>query len=475
MSNIHSPDAIVVGSGPNGLAAAIEIARAGFSVLVYEAEQTAGGGVRSAELTLPGFLHDVCSSVYPLALASPFFRALPLADHGLDWVHPPVPLAHPFDDGTVALLERSVEATADRLCEDAAAYKKVMNPFVSDWGKIDLELLGPLRVPRHPFPFARFGIRALRSASGLAQSLFEGDRARALLAGLAAHSMLPLEQMTTAAFALVLAITGHVFGWPIARGGSQKIAEALTSYLRSLGGEIITDARIKNIDDLPPARAILCDVTPRQLLSIAGHRLPGSFRRKLERYRYGAAAYKVDWALDGPIPWKSAECARAGTVHLGGTLAEIAASERAPSKGEHAAKPFVLLVQPSLFDSTRAPAGKHTAWAYCHVPNGSTFDMLERIERQVERFAPGFKDRVLARSVMAPAELERRNANLIGGDINGGAQDVRQLFARPTLRLYSTPVKGLYISSSSTPPGGGVHGMCGYHAAQRVLRDVLKG
>jgi phytoene dehydrogenase-like protein len=466
-----SYDVIVIGSGPNGLAAAITLARAGRSVLVREAEKTIGGGTRSAELTLPGFVHDICSAVHPLGLASPFFRTLPLAEHGLEWIHPPAPLAHPLDDGTAIVLERVVDLTAEALGADSAAYRSLMNPLVADWAKLDTALLGPLRLPRHPLALARFGLAALRSAYGLASSRFKGERARALFAGLAAHSMLPLELRPSAAFGLVLGITAHAVGWPIPRGGSQKIANALASYLRSLGGEIVTDARVDSVDELPPARAILCDITPRQLLKIAGHRLSAGFRRKLERYRYGPGAYKIDWALDSPIPWKAAKCARADTVHLGGTLEEIAASERAAWEGRQPQKPFVLLAQSSLFDPTRAPPGKHTAWAYCHVPNGSNLDMTERIENQIERFAPGFRSRVLGRSVMAPAQLEQRNANLVGGDINGGVQDLRQLFLRPTARLYSTSSRGLYLCSSSTPPGGGVHGMCGYFAALKALRD----
>jgi phytoene dehydrogenase-like protein len=474
MGDLRSYDAIIVGSGPNGLAAAIVLARAGRSVLVREANENIGGGARSAELTLPGFVHDVCSAVHPLAAGSPFFRTLPLREHGLEFIYPPAPLAHPLDDGTAILLERSVEGTSETLDEpDAASYRKLMHPLVSSWSLLESELLGPIHLPRHPLALARFGLRALRSARGLAESWFEGTRARALFAGLAAHSMLPLERIPSAAFALVLGITGHAVGWPVTRGGAQKITDALASYLRSLGGEMVTGARVESLDDLPPARVILCDVTPRQFLRIAGHRLPEGYKRKLERYVYGPAAYKIDWALDGPIPWKAKECARAATVHLGGTFEEIAASERAPWEGKHAERPFVLLAQPSLFDPTRAPAGKHTVWAYCHVPNGSSFEMTERIERQIERFAPGFRMRVLARSVMPPAELERKNTNLVGGDINGGAQTLRQLFTRPVLRLnpYSTPTKGLYICSSSTPPGGGVHGMCGYMAARAALND----
>ena len=468
-------DAIVVGSGPNGLAAAITVARAGRSVLVVEAGDTVGGGARSAELTLPGFVHDVCSAIYPLGIGSPFFATLPLEEHGLEWTHPPAPLAHPFDDGTAAVLDRSVDVTAYGLDRDTAAYYNLMAPLVADWDKLAVELLGPLRPPRHPLALARFGMSAIRSAYGLAKGRFEGERARGLFGGLGAHSMLPLERRLTAAFGLVLGMAGHAVGWPLVRGGSHKVSEALVSYLRSLGGEIVTGTRVDSVDELPSARAVLCDVTPRQMLRIAGHRLPARYRRKLEGYRYGVGAFKVDWALDGPIPWETAECARAGTVHLGGTLDEIAAAERAVWRGEHPERPFVLLAQQSLFDPTRAPEGKHTAWAYCHVPNGSTFDMADRIEGQIERFAPGFRDLVLERSVMSPAGLEKHNPNYVGGDINGGVQDFRQLFTRPTLRIvpYATPARGIYICSASTPPGGGVHGMCGYFAARAALRRDL--
>ena len=473
MTQRQSYDAIVVGSGPNGLAAAIALSQAGWSVLVVEAEDTIGGGVRSAELTLPGFLHDICSAIHPMGYSSPFFRTLPLAEHGLEWVHPAAPLAHPLDDGSAVVLERSLEATSAALGGDATAYRRLMGPLVKHWDKLELELLGPLKLPRHPLVLGRFGLHGIRSARALAESLFRGERARALFAGMAAHSMLPLGQSLTAAFGLVLGGVGHAVGWPMPRGGAQKITDALVGHFRSLGGELVPGWRVRSTDDLPASRAVLLDVTPRQLVQITGDRLPVSYRRKLEKYRYGPGAFKMDWALDGPIPWRAEECARAGTVHLGGTLPEIATAESAVWRGEHPEKPFVLLVQHSLFDPTRAPQGKHTAWAYCHVPNGSTVDMVQRIEGQIERFAPGFRDRVLARSVLSPAGLQQRNANYVGGDINGGVQDLRQLFSRPTLRRvpYSTPCKGLYICSSSSPPGGGVHGMCGYHAAKAVLRD----
>lgn len=474
MHQSRSFDAVVVGAGPNGLAAAITLAREGRSVIVFEANEFPGGGARSEELTLPGFTHDICSAVYPMAIASPFFQGVPLADHGLAFIHPPVPLAHPFDDGSTAMLERSIPATAATLGVDSAAYRKLFEPLVNAWKDLAGELLRPIRFPRHPVALARFGLLGLRSAQGLANRKFKGGRARALFAGLSAHSMLPLDWTATAAFGLVLGTTGHAAGWPLARGGAQKITDALVSYLRSLGGEIITGTPVKSVDELPRARAVLCDVTPRQLLQIGGSRLPARFRRKLQRYRYGVGAFKIDWALDGPTPWRDAECLRAGTLHLGGQIEEIIESEEAGWRGRHAERPFVLFAQQSLFDPHRAPPGKHTAWAYCHVPNGSTFDMTARIEEQVERFAPGFRDRILARHIMFPADLEAKNANLVGGDINGGAQDIRQLFSRPTLRFYSTPARGLYICSSSTPPGGGVHGMCGYLAAQQALRASLR-
>jgi phytoene dehydrogenase-like protein len=468
-------DAVVVGSGPNGLAAAIALARAGRSVLVIEAKETIGGGCRSTELTLPGFVHDICSAIHPLGLGSPFLKTLPLGDHGLEWIHPPAPVAHPLDDGTAVVIERSIEETAAGLGPDAAAYRRLMGPLAAEWDALAPELLAPLHVPRRPLAMARFGLKAIRSASGFAKARFRGERARAAFAGIAGHSILPLERTATAAIGLVLGVLTHAVGWPLPRGGSRRIAEAMAAHLRSLGGEIQTGSPVESLDALPPARAVLCDVTPRQLLKVAGDRLRGRYRRGLERYRYGPAAFKLDFALSGSIPWKAPECARAATVHLGGTLDEIAASEAAVGRGEHPERPFVLLVQPSLFDASRAPAGRHTAWAYCHVPNGSTFDMRARIEAQIERFAPGFRDLVLARSVLTPARLQDLNANYVGGDINGGAQDLGQMFTRPVARIvpYSTPVRGLYICSSSTPPGGGVHGMCGYHAARAALRDAL--
>jgi phytoene dehydrogenase-like protein len=465
-------DAVVVGSGPNGLAAAVELARAGRSVAVLEAEETIGGGTRSAEITLPGFVHDLGSAVHPLGYASPFFRKLPLEEHDLEWVHPPAPLAHPFDDGTAAVLERSVERTAAALGPDARAYERLMRGVAEDAPGIASYFVGSPRLIRHPLALAASAARAVRPARTLAESAFKGDKARGLFAGNGAHSFLPLEEPPSALFGLVLGTLGHAFGWPFPKGGSQKIADALTSYLISLGGEIYTGVRVGSVEEVPRTRAVLFDVTPRQLLGIAGEHFTERYRRALRNYRYGPGVFKVDFALDGPIPWKTEGCLRAGTVHLGGTLEEISAGEAAVWRGEHPERPFVLLAQQSLFDGTRAPDEKHTAWAYCHVPNGSTFDMTERIGAQIERFAPGFRDRILAKTAQGPAALERQNANLVGGDINGGVADLRQLFTRPALKLnpYSTPAKGLYVCSSSTPPGGGVHGMSGFFAAKAALR-----
>jgi phytoene dehydrogenase-like protein len=465
-------DAVVVGAGPNGLAAAVELARAGRSVAVLEAEETVGGGTRSAELTLPGFVHDLGSAIHPLGYASPFFRTLPLEEHGLEWIHPPAPLAHPFDDGSAAVLERSVEATAAALGPDARAYERSMRGIAEDADRLAAYFVGSPRLIRHPLSLASSGLRAARSARGLAESLFAGEKARGLFAGNAAHSFLPLEKPPSALFGLVLGTLGHAFGWPFPKGGSQRIADALVSYLLTLGGEVYTGVRVESVDDVPRTRAILFDVTPRQLHDIAGEHFTERYQNALKRYRYGPGVFKVDYALSGPIPWNARECLRAGTVHLGGTLDEISAGEAAVWRNEHPERPFVLLAQQSLFDQTRAPEGKHTVWAYCHVPNGSTFDMTGRIESQIERFAPGFKERILAKNTVGPADLETINANLVGGDINGGVMDLRQLLARPMPRPnpYSTPAKGLYICSSSTPPGGGVHGMCGYLAARVASR-----
>jgi len=469
-------DAVVVGSGPNGLAAAIAIAQQQRSVLVLEAQPTLGGGARSAELTLPEFVHDVCSAIHPMAVASLFFRSLRLEQHGLSWIHPPAPLAHPLDDGTAVLLERDVAATAALLGEDGRAYQRLMGPLVRAADAIFRDALGPLAIPRAPLGMIRLGVRAARSASGLANSWFRGARAKALLAGLAGHSILPLEKIPSAAVAVMLGLAGHAVGWPLPRGGSQAISDALASYLRSLGGELRTGCRVDSIAELPPAKAYLFDLAPRNMARICRDALPGRFRARLEHFRHGPGIFKLDWALSQPIPWRAEACRRAATIHLGGTLEEIAASERDAWRGKHAEKPYVLLAQQSLFDATRAPAGQHTGWAYCHVPAGSEVDMTEVIERQVERFAPGFRDCIVARSAWGCVEVERHNANCIGGDISGGVMDLWQLFTRPTARLvpYATPNSKIFICSASTPPGAGVHGMCGYFAAQAALRTVLR-
>jgi phytoene dehydrogenase-like protein len=464
----------VVGSGPNGLAAAITLARAGLEVQVHEAAATVGGGLRSEELTLPGFLHDVCSAVHPLAAVSPFFRSARLDEHGLEWVQPEVPLAHPLDDGTAVVLAQDLELTALGLGVDAARYRSLVQPLVEAWPLLEPLVLGPLlRVPRHPLAASRFGRHALRSARSLAHGAFRGDRARALFAGLAAHSILPLEQAGTAAVGLVFAVTAHVAGWPIPRGGSQTVAAALRGCLEAHGGTVVTGSTVRSLSGLGDA-TIMCDVAPRGLLELADGRLGGGYGRRLARWRHGPGVFKLDWALDGPIPWAAADCRRAGTVHVGGTFDEISASERAAWEGRHSERPFVLLAQPTVFDPTRAPAGKHTAWAYCHVPNGSGEDMTERIEAQVERFAPGFRALIVGRSRLFPADLERRNANLVGGDIAGGAMSLRQLVARPALRVdpYRTPIRHVYLCSASTPPGAGVHGMCGHLAARSALRRL---
>lgn len=468
-------DAVVVGSGPNGLAAAITIAQAGRSVLVLEAKNTIGGGTRTEALTLPGFRHDVCSAIHPLALMSPFFRALDLRFHGLEWIQPPVPLAHPLEDEPAVLLERSLESTAKGLGLDADGYRRLVGPVVRDWTRIVPELLKPLGIPSAPFPLMRFGPRALRSAVGLARSWFKGVRARALFAGNSAHAIFPLQHLSSAGFGLILSMAAHAVGWPIARGGSQAIADALASYLVSLGGEIQVETPVSSMADLPRARVCLFDVTPRQLAAIAGSDFLPDYVKRLHGHRYGSGVFKVDWALSGPIPWKDPRCSQAGTLHLGGTFEEIASAELDVWRGIPPERPFVLISQPSLFDSIRAPEGFHTAWGYCHVPNGCAVDMTQRIEDQVERFAPGFRSLVLAKQTMSPSEMEAYNPNYIGGDIAGGVQSFWELFVRPLGRwsAYSTPVKGLYICSSSMPPGGGVHGMCGHLAAKEALKDVL--
>lgn len=449
---------------------------AGRSVRVYEAAETIGGGARSAELTAPGFVHDVCSAIHPFGAASPFFAKLPLGKYGLEWVHPDLPLAHPLDDGTAGILDRSLKATARGLGEDGRSYYNLMHPYVRSFDKLADSFLGPIiRVPPHPLLMARFGVHAVRSAKGLNRR-FEGDHARALFGGISAHATLPLDHPLTASFGLILASAGHAVGWPIARTGSQAITDALAALLGALGGEIVTGHRIRAMGDLPPARAYLFDVTPQQLLNICGDRFSAYYRRQLMGYRYGAGIFKVDYALDGPVPWTAEACRRAGTVHLGGTFEEVAESERLVSKGKLPERPFVIAAQQSLFDPTRAPAGKQTLWAYCHVPNGSGIDMTDAIEAQFERFAPGFRDRIIQRGVIPPRLLQEHNENYIGGDIAGGSSGGMQLFFRPAIRVnpYSTPADGIYICSSSTPPGAGVHGMCGHWAAKRALRGALR-
>ena len=467
-------DAVVVGSGPNGLAAAVALARQGASVVVLEGRDEPGGGTRTSELTLPGFRHDVCSACHPMGILSPFFRSLPLAEHGLRWIQPPVSAAHPLDDQPAVLLRRSLADTAQALGPDARAYERLFAPFLDDPHGLLEDILGPFRIPRHPLRMLRFGLKGLRSATGLARSRFRGERARALFAGCAAHSVLPLERNLTAALGLVFCLTGHVEAWPVAEGGSASIARALGSLLGSLGGRIETGRFVGSLADLPRARVVLFDTSPAQLAAIAGPALPAAYVRRLRRYRYGPGVFKIDWALDGPIPWTDPAILEASTVHLGGTLDEIAAAEAAVWRGEHPERPFVMLVQQSQFDRTRAPEGKHTGYAYCHVPGGSTVDVTEAIERQIERFAPGFRDRILARHAMNTADLERYNPSLLGGAITGGVADLGQLFTRPVARWnpYTTPNARVFLCSAATPPGGGVHGMSGYYGARAALRRM---
>lgn len=469
-----SLDAVVVGSGPNGLAAAALLASSGRSVHVIEAHDELGGGTRSAELTLPGFLHDVCSAVHPLGELSPYLRTLGLEQHGLSWAHPTYSVAHPLDDGPAVLLRRSVQDTAEGLGRDARAWQKLMDPFVRLGAPFLEDLLGPLRIPKRPFSMARFGMYGLLPATRLAHLLFREPRARAVFAGCAAHAILPLEMWMTGAVGLLFSLTSHLCDWPMAVGGSAAIHRALTSYVRAHGGTFETGRRIESLAELPQARVVLFDLAPKQLCSIAGDALPSGYVERLQRYDYGPAVFKLDWALSAPIPWKDPQCAGASTVHVGGTVDEIAASERAAYSGEHAERPFVLVTQQSHFDASRAPPGRHTGYAYCHVPFGSNVDMTSRIEAQIERYAPGFRDVILARKAHSPADLERYNPSFVGGVIAGGAAHIRQLFTRPVARLdpYSTPNPRLFLCSAATPPGGGVHGMCGYFAAKSALKRL---
>jgi phytoene dehydrogenase-like protein len=469
-------DAVVVGAGPNGLAAAISLAQQGRSVLVLEAEDEWGGGLRTDEGTLPGYRHDVCSAIHPLAAGSPFLSRLPLEDHGLEWVHPDVPLAHPLDEGPAVLLHRSTAETAAGLGADGGTWQRLFDPLVEKWPAIRDQFLGPVRLPRRPFTVARFGLLAIRSAAGLAAARFSGQRAAALFGGMAAHAFLPLDGPTSAGFGIVLGTAGHAIGWPLAKGGSQALADAMVSHLRSLGGEVVTGQPVKSLGDIPPTRIAMFDLTPAQMLRIAGDAIDSRRTRQLARFRYGPGVFKIDYALDGPVPWKAEGAGRAGTVHLGGTMAELVRAEGAVAKGRHPDRPYVLVAQQSTFDRTRAPHDGETLWAYCHVPNGSTVDMTEPIERQLERFAPGFRDRVLERRTITAAAYEQYNMNYVGGDISGGANDGAQLLLRPRVGLdpyLVSPGAGdrpeIFLCSSSTPPGGGVHGMCGFHAARFAL------
>lgn len=466
-------DAVVVGAGPNGLAAAVALAREGCSVVVLEAAATIGGGARTEEITLPGFRHDVCSAVHPLGAGSPFFRSLPLADHGLEWVHPDAPLAHALEAGSPAL-ERSIEATGAGLGADGDAWRDLFGPLADDWEALADEALAPLHWPRRPRPLIRLAARAARGGVSLARARFGTPPARALFAGIAAHGMVPLGEPPAAAVGLLLGAAGHAVGWPFPRGGADRIPAALASLLESLGGEIRTGREVTGLEQLPAARVVLLDLTPLQFLRIAGRQLSPRYRRKLAAFRYGPGVFKLDWALDGPIPWSAETCRRAGTVHVGGDLEEIGEAEAAVHRGEVARTPFVLVAQPTRFDPGRAPAGKHVAWAYCHVPNGWRRDATRAIEDQIERFAPGFRERILARSARGPREIEAENPNCVGGSIGGGAMDLRQALARPVSPFgpYSTPLRGVFLCSSSTPPGPGVHGMCGFHAAQAALAHL---
>jgi phytoene dehydrogenase-like protein len=466
-------DAVIVGSGPNGLAAAITLAQAGRHVLVIEGRDSIGGGTRTAELTIPGFHHDVCSAVHPLGIMSPFFRDLPLADFGLEWIVPEMSLAHPLDGRRAVAVMQSVEETAAGLGRDGKAYQRLIGPLARDWQAAVHDLMGPLRIPHNPWLYVRHSLAFLAPATWVARTIFSTEEARAVFAGQSAHSMLPLTHPATGAFGMLLSMSAHAVGWPVVRGGSQAISNALASYLVSLGGEIRCGWEITAIDELPQAKSYLFDTAPKGLLQIAGHRMPEGYRSQLENFRYNQGVFKVDWALSEPVPWTAEVCRRTATLHLGGTMEEIVASEADVWEGKLPTNPYMLVAQQSVVDSTRAPAGKHTLWGYCHAPAGSTADLTDVIERQIERFAPGFRDTIIARATRNSVEMEHYNPNYVGGDINAGVQDLMQQYTRPSLSItpYRTGIDNVYICSSSTPPGGGVHGLCGYFAAQAVLRD----
>jgi phytoene dehydrogenase-like protein len=469
-------DVVVVGSGPNGLSAAITLQKAGLRILLIESASTVGGNMRSAELTLPGFIHDIGSAIHPMAAGSPFFESLPLQKFGLEYIFPEYAAAHPFDDGTAAVFESSLPNTASGLGVDSDSYTKLFSRLIHEWPMIDSAVLGPFRIPKNLLAMVDFGLKALLPAETFARKYFKGEKAKSMFAGMAAHGMLPFSKIASTAAGLVLMIQGHLKGWPLIKGGTQQLANALSSYFLSIGGLIQTGFRVEKLKDLPAARAVMFDLSPKQLLQIAGYRFSTVYENQLKKYRYGMGVYKIDWALDAPIPFIASSCKLAGTIHLGNSYAEISSNEQVTTDGQHPAKPFVLLSQQSLFDPTRAPAGKHTAWAYCHVPNGSVHNMRAQIENQVERFAPGFRERILGTHTMDTTELETYNSNNVGGAINGGEQDLRQLFTRPAFKLspYRTSAKDIYLCSASTPPGGGVHGMCGFQAAKRVLKDIFK-
>lgn len=476
MSERKEFDAVIIGAGPNGLACAIRFQQHGLQTLLIEGKDTIGGGTRTKELTLPGFKHDVCSAIHPMALSSPYFKTLPLENHGLEWIHPEILAAHPFEDGSSAALYRSLEKTAGLLDVDGYTYEGLLDPLVQNWDSLTKDFLGPLTIPKKPLPFVKFGLNALLPAQTLGNLKFKTQKAKGLWAGMAAHAIQPLSNLTTSAIGLVLLAAGHTGGWPIPKGGSQSIANALASYYESLGGQIQTSCMIDSLNQIPSCNAVVFDLTPKQILDIAGDSFTKFYKWQLGRYKYGMGVFKMDFALSGPIPFLAEEAKKAGTVHLGGTLEEISNAEKLVSKGKHAENPYILLAQQSLFDATRAPEGKHTAWAYCHVPNGSTKDMSLVIENQIEKYAPGFKDLILSKHSLNAVEMHQYNPNYIGGDINGGVQDITQLFTRPALRWspYKTSAKGIYICSSSTPPGGGVHGMCGFHAAEQAIKDIFK-